>query len=367
MKKPNKLVLKLNQTKNFDKLRLITDNIKDQVVIANPEKFIIYANSAATKNTGYSQEELLGKSLDDFHLWGGLMSQEFQQKLWQTIKRKKTLFSGEIINRNKSGAKYISELRAFPCLNKKKNIQSFIGIETNITKKRELNRVKTEFISLASHQLRTPLTNISLAIDLLLRKDDKELQEGLRASLKGIYKNVHQMAHLITTLLDVSKIQLGTFAVESQETDILELIDSSLKQVQTLLEKKHLHIEKHFNKIPRQLVTDRNIVQVVVQNLISNAVKYTPKGGHINFNILSQKDSLLISVKDSGLGIPMNQHAKIFTKFFRADNVKTKEAQGTGLGLYLSKVLLEAVGGKIWFESCENKGTTFYFSLPVGE
>jgi signal transduction histidine kinase len=298
-------------------------------------------------------------------LWGGLMDPDFYRKMWQTIKEDKRPFYSEVTNKRKNGSKYIAELRIFPALDEREQITSYISMERDLTRQKEVDRAKTEFISLASHQLRTPLTSITLGLDILLRGADGELTHAQKTSLREIHTDIMELSDLVGALLNASKIELGTFTVDPKPVHIPHITESILDQFIPLIEAKKLKFIKTYDTPIPRVVTDKNILKTVVQNLFSNAIKYTPQGGVISLKVKKLGENLLIAVKDMGLGIPQGEQTKVFDKYYRAQNINQIDANGSGLGLYLSKLLLEAAKGKIWFTSKENQGTTFYVSLPL--
>ena len=238
------------------------------------------------------------------------------------------------------------------------------GIVRDVTKEQEIDKVKSEFVSLASHQLRTPLTAVNWYTEMLLSGDIGKFQPEQKKYLKEIYNGNNNMIDLVKALLNVSRIELGTLAIEPESTNLKKLSDSVLEEFKLIIKKNKLKIEKDYTKELSDINIDPKLMRIVFQNLISNAIKYTPLGGQINIGITKQKSDILISVKDTGYGIPKDQQSKIFTKLFRADNIVEKETEGTGLGLYIIKYVVEQFKGKIWFESRENKGTTFYVTIP---
>ena len=241
-----------------------------------------------------------------------------------------------------------------------------IEVFRDITREKEIDKAKSEFVSLASHQLRTPLTTISWYTEMILRGDVGVIVPSQKKYLEEIYQGNKRMVELVNTLLDVSQIELGTFKVESKPTDIIALAQSVLdEQKQNIGNKRLITNLKLGNDIPT-FSTDSRLLRMVFQNLIANAVMYTPANGNIEFSItLQEKKNIFIKISDTGYGIPKDQQSQIFTKLFRADNVRDKDTNGTGLGLYLAKSIVEKSGGKIWFESEENKGTTFFVSIPL--
>jgi signal transduction histidine kinase len=174
------------------------------------------------------------------------------------------------------------------------------------------------------------------------------------------------MVELVNTLLDVSRIELGTLIIESKPTNIIDLIESVLDEQKLQITEKKIILTSSFSKKIPLIKTDPKLLRMVIQNIVSNAVKYTFDGGKIDISVVTIDDSdVLMKVRDTGYGIPEDQQSKIFTKLFRADNVIGKDTEGTGLGLYIAKSIVEQAGGKLWFDSTENKGSIFYVTLPL--
>jgi signal transduction histidine kinase len=240
-----------------------------------------------------------------------------------------------------------------------------------------VDQAKTEFVSLASHQLRTPLTTVNWYSEMLLTGDVGPLNEKQREYLNEIYKGSKRMGGLVNALLDVSRMEMGTFIVEPEPTDIPLLARSVVSELQPQLDQKSLQfIAKYADNLPI-MNADPKLLRMVLQNLLANAVKYTPPKGQIKLelNLATARgqiiptqgpgSNILIKVSDTGYGIPRANQDKIFTKLFRADNVRAKDTEGTGLGLYIVKGIVDQAGGQIWFESEENQGATFYVTLPL--
>jgi signal transduction histidine kinase len=173
------------------------------------------------------------------------------------------------------------------------------------------------------------------------------------------------MIELINSLLNVSRIDMGVFAIVPEPCDFSEISDSVLAELMPSIKEKNMVIKKDYDKKLGKINADPKLTRILFQNLLSNAVKYTAEKGNIFVSTKKQGDDVLITVKDTGYGIPKKDQPRIFEKLFRADNIRDKETDGTGLGLYIIKSITEQSGGKIWFESEENKGTTFYVRLPL--
>ncbi|MEK7610228.1 MAG: ATP-binding protein [Patescibacteria group bacterium] len=235
----------------------------------------------------------------------------------------------------------------------------------DITKEKEVDQAKTEFVSLASHQLRTPLSAINWYSEMLLDEDVGGLNDKQKEYLASLHEANRRMIDLVNSLLNVSRIDLGTFAVEPEPTDLRVVAESVLEELQPKILEKKIRIEKNYDVSLSTIMADPKLIRIVFQNLLSNAVKYTPTDGAVTVSITRREPVALIAVSDTGYGIPAADKTKIFTKLFRADNIRDKEAEGTGLGLYIVKSIIENFGGRIWFDSLEGKGTTFSVELPL--
>ncbi len=226
-----------------------------------------------------------------------------------------------------------------------------------------LEKTKLEFLNIVSHELKTPLTPMIAYLDLLLKGKLGKLTKQQREALETVTKNTKQLRHLIWDILDLSKLEAGNMRFNMRQIDLTELIKEVVKNMETVAKEKSIIIEPKIRPLPIT-EADRERLTQVITNLISNAIKFTPRKGKIIIETKKRGYSLMISVSDTGIGIPKKQLDNIFTKFFQVDSKTSRKYQGTGLGLTICKGIINAHGGDITVESTPRKGSTFHIKLP---
>lgn len=331
------------------------------VIITDENGVILYVNKSAEEMTGFHKEEMLGRKPS---LWGKQMKPSFYENLWNTIKKDKQKFSGRVTNKKKNGEIYEAEVRISPILDDHGDVKFFIALERDITSEIETDRAKSEFISIAAHQLRTPLSTISIISEMLLRDIVGSTSKENKKYLKSIFKEIRSMTVMIETFLDVSRIELEKFPTIIETVSLYEVVEDILQELLPQLKNKKIHFKKTYSKHLPVLNIDRNAIQIVLGNIVSNAIKYTPIKGKITLSINENQSHVTMEVSDNGIGIPDKDKSKIFTKMFRAENTTQIKSDGSGLGLYLVKNVAEQNGYTVTFESKENNGTTFFISIP---
>ncbi len=237
--------------------------------------------------------------------------------------------------------------------------------ERELAKARELLKLKDEFVFIATHDLKTPVTAIDGFVDLIQRRREK-FSPKTKDSFKAIIEASERLKQLVNDLLEVSRSDSGTIKVEVKPVNIVEIIRKTIKEITPSANKEKITISSKFDT-QEIVLADEAKLSEVLENLISNAVKYNNKAGRVDVITIRQADKLITKVGDTGVGIPKADQTKIFQKFFRVVQPGTENVTGTGLGLFVTRMLIEKMHGKISFESTEGKGTTFTFELPISQ
>lgn len=235
----------------------------------------------------------------------------------------------------------------------------------------EANRMKTEFIWIASHQLRTPLSIFRWTLDLMKRNllkqiERRESDEETETFLYTLKNSTERMMRMVNTLLDVSRIEVGTIAWAREEFSLEDVTKKEIENFHSFGNASNVKIIFEVPEAFPKVVADRMRTAAIMGSLLDNAIRYTNEGNDVIIRIEKEGDAnLRWSVVDRGMGIPAKQQKFVFTKFFRADNAKAKRTIGSGIGLFIAKSVVEIMGGKIGFESEEDKGSKFWFTLPI--
>lgn len=337
-----------------DKTLTIITNFTDGLLVFDRENKLSLINPQAKHFLGIKDSELIGKTtlelrnLSQFKPLIDLIGEKIESIFRKTLSLRENL---------------ILEISTVPLLSEGEKIGNLVILH-DITREKLVEQLKTEFVSLSAHQLRTPLSAIKWILRMILDGDLGSLKEEQKEFLEKAYYSNERMINLINDLLNITRIEEGRFIFEFKEVNLLEVAEQVIESLRDEIERKKIKFEfQKLTKIP-QIKADIEKIKIAIENLIDNAITYTPEGGKVTV-ILRSNQEIYFSVKDSGIGIPEDQKERIFTKFFRAKNALKMETEGSGLGLYITKNIIEAHGGKIGFESKEGQGSTFYFTLPI--
>ena len=344
------------------------------IIITDKNGNIEYINPKTTEITGYKKTDVLGKNPRIFSS-GEKPSSEYEI-LWENLLLGKE-WEGEFHNKKKNGDLFWEFAHISPIINTKGEITNFVAIKEDITKfKRMVNelilakekaeesdRLKSAFLANMSHEIRTPMNGILGFTSLLLEPDLSD--ETKDAYIQIIHQSGERMLNTVTDIVDISKIEAGLMNLNINDTDINEKIEFIYIFFKPQVEEKGMHLlfKKTLPTKEAIIRTDNEKIYSILTNLVKNAIKYS-KEGAIEFGYLKKGETLEFYVKDTGIGIPKNRQSAIFERFVQADISDKMARQGAGLGLSISKAYVEMLGGKIWVESEEGIGSTFYFTVP---
>ena len=351
-----------------DKMNRILYSIGEGVFAIDREYKITMFNNVAEQLSGYAANDALGK--DYRHVLRFVFERDgkendlFIKNLMEPGHYEMEKLNAKKVLISKNMRRIPVQDTAAPLHDTQGNIVGCVVVFQDATREREIDQAKTEFVSLASHQLKTPLSTINWYMEMLLEDKDLKLNDQQKGFLQEIQNGIQRMVNLVNSLLNVSRIELGSLSIDPEPVDLREIVDDSLKDLQLDIRAKEMTIQTQFEELPL-ISFDPKSISMVVDNLLSNAIKYTPSRGSIHVALNRDGENLLLSVTDTGYGIPVEQRDKIFTKLFRADNVRQRDTDGTGLGLYIVKLIVEKADGKVWFDSEEDIGTTFFVTLPL--
>jgi PAS domain S-box-containing protein len=351
----------------FDLLQSVITSIGEAVVVIDDKHKVLVVNSAATKLFATKMNRMIGRDMRkgvDLFKNGRILSLEgeFGPTLRQggtvVMDLRDNFYLKNVAGRMIPVSGVISRLEGAG------NIKGYVLSFRDISKDKEIDIAKTEFVSLASHQLRTPLSTIGWYAEMLNNGDAGAMNDKQSEYLSEITQANKRMVGMVNALLNVSQIELGVFSVIPRPVNVIKIARIVIKELEGSIEEKKLTIKETYDEKMPVIMADSHFVKIILQNLISNAVNYSSDAGIIRVSISKLDKEMLIKIADEGRGIPGVAQPKVFTKLFRADNIKSVNTAGNGLGLYLVKLIVDKSNGKIWFESKENEGTTFYVRLP---
>ncbi|PSO45747.1 MAG: hypothetical protein BRC25_01125 [Parcubacteria group bacterium SW_6_46_9] len=338
-------------------------NIADGLLFVNPDQTIEMANPSALNMLGMQSGDILGKKLADLH------NNKLLEHLHQMIKEADE--ADEEVERKEMtiGTETYFQVTTVH-VGKDDGTAQRIIILHDITEKRKIEEMKLEFASVAAHQMRTPLSSIRWSFEILSKKLENE--ELMQAVQRG-YKSTQQVLEVVDELLNVDRLEEGQSGYSFEPIDIVSVLTDAIdseKESQRVIDQPEVNFDKPVDDIPK-VRGDSTKLKIVFKNLLENALKYTDSDKQVNIHVNIKMtsgyggDVILVSVEDQGIGIPEDERDKIFSKFYRADNATDTETEGTGVGLFITKQIVEAHKGKIWFESKQGEGTTFYVQLPI--
>ncbi|GAA0608122.1 cell wall metabolism sensor histidine kinase WalK [Virgibacillus siamensis] len=335
------------------KLSSVLSNMSDGVIATDKSGAVSLMNDAAAKLIGVSPEEAQGTYLMDL-----LQLDE------KTIDITDLPDTGSIIiDFSEEDSIFLIRANFSTISDEEDDITGFITVISDVTEQEKVEQERREFVSNVSHELRTPLTTMRSYIEALTEGawEDKEIAPRFL----GVAQNeTDRMIRMVNDLLQLSKMDSKEHPLQMEKVEFMELYHHVIDRFEMNVE-EGIHLERDLPDGKYYVWMDKDKMIQVMDNIITNAIKYSPEGGTIRFRAAKQKSQLLISIEDEGMGISYDKVDKIFERFYRADKARTRKLGGTGLGLAISKELVEAHHGRIWAKSKEGKGTTILFTLPL--
>jgi len=226
------------------------------------------------------------------------------------------------------------------------------------------NTEKEDFISTATHQLRSPLVGMKWTLDMLINGEVGKISQDQKKWLKGAYKSNERVIEMVDDMLNAMRVESGVVQFMRAKVDIVFLINSLVDELKAAAKEKELNVKVHVIKEIKPVMGDEEKLRVAFENIVHNAIKYTPQKGNVTINITEEEGEVKLEIADTGMGIPDAERKDMFRRFFRGSNAMLSDEAGTGLGLYISKNVIERHGGRIWFDTEMNKGTTFHILMP---
>jgi PAS domain S-box-containing protein len=347
------------------RLEALFASIGEGVIATDEAGTITRINQTALSLLGLRENEALHKHFLNVIISvrdNGEPISAFERPIVRAFQTGKTV-SGRTLYQQKDGTLIPVYLTVSPIIFRERPIGA-IEVFRDLTDEIESDKLKSDFISIASHQLRTPLSAINMYSMMLRDGMAGDLTTEQLGYINTVLASVERMNGLIDTLLNITRIEAGGIKPKLQPVRLDSLTREMFVEFIPAAQAKELVLDTAVPDGMDPVRTDGMLVKEVCSNLLNNAIKYTPEGGSIRFELTESPSEVHWAVVDTGYGIPENEQKNIFLKFFRAGNIADKDVSGTGLGLYLIKNIAESLGGDLWFESSENVGSTFHFSLP---
>ena len=357
--------------------RAILDSANVTIISTSPDGMIRTFNRAAEKKLGYLREEVVGKTTpvlihDPEEVRRRAI--ELAQELGADIKPGFEVFVArprlgladerEWTYIRKDGSRFPVLLSVTALRDRDGNITGFMGVGIDITERKEVERMKNEFISLVSHELRTPLTSIRGALGLVSGGVLGEIPAEARTMIDIANEDTERLVRLISGILDIEKIEAGKMDFQMEPLDLVALIRQVIDTNRSFARQSRVELV-FTSDVPQAVVrADADRIIQVLTNLISNAIKFSPEESTIRLSVSRTERGYRVSVKDQGPGVPEEFRSRVFQKFAQADSSASREGGGSGLGLSISRAIVEKHGGQIGFETATGAGSTFFFDLP---
>jgi len=355
--------------KQYAKDRAILESVAYGIVTVDRTGVIVDVNPAAARLLGRDTKQLISRSVDTVMplCKHRTITKKAVHPVIKALRTRKSFRAdtNAHINIVRKDETFLPVSIVVTPLVERQKLLGAVIVFQDMTEERRVDYIKSEFISLASHQLRTPLSSLQWYLELLSGEKNANLTTIQKESMREMQHAVQRMARLIETLLHASRLEGGEITPKMQKVNLTTLLRDIVGELQSLSKDKKLSCVADLPLQSITLETDPILLNVVFQNLFNNVMKYSKEGGEVELRCTKTKSVVKISVRDTGIGIPKKDQSRVFERLFRASNAISVDTDGSGLGLFISKMIIETIGGSISFESEENKGATFTIKFPL--
>lgn len=345
-----------------DRMLAILDSAGEGILFTDVDAKILYVNPAFEMQTGYTREECLGRTP---RLWRSSDTDDsIVSDMWATLMAGQR-WRGELVNRRKDGSHFDAALTITPLVDSEGELMGFVGVQADISRLKEVDRLKSKFIANVSHELRTPLTNIRTYISLMERGDLARRQRYMTV----IKQESERLTRLIQDLLDLSRLEAREKLANVKQINIHRLIRDATNTFSVQAERKEITLTSQvYGPLP-EIYASPSDLQQVLNNLLGNALAYTPRGGRVQVSagseVMDERTMLWLRVEDNGPGVKESEIPRLFDRFYRGEAARRSGAPGTGLGLAISKEILEKCGGRLELDSVPGEGALFTVWYPA--
>lgn len=366
-------LIETNSRTDLEKIQVnsIIRSISDPVISYDTNFEIILVNRAMEELVGLSQKELVGKIITpemvkDPH-YRFLAQLVFPSLAPIVLERSSEGYPQTIKVKFTQPKEYIFEILTNKVIDEKGQVYGFLKIIHNLTSEEELRQTQSDFITVAAHQLKTPLAGLNWILEVLSNQEMGPLNEDQLKLIQDARGALNEALSTVEGLLEAAQVESGKLGFQFQQADLVKLIEETLIKLEPLTKQNNIKLIFYQPPAPIELIMDPFRIKLVLEILIENAIKYNVQNGEVRIKIDFLKDQpfVSVSVEDTGIGMTEEDLKKLFQKFFRASSAMKVETSGLGLGLYLAKNIVEKHGGKIWAKSVLNRGSTFTFTLPL--
>jgi NtrC-family two-component system sensor histidine kinase KinB len=343
------------------KSETIVESIADPIIVTANDGSVILMNRAAAEILNVSAEKVTGKSLSSI-----LMDEHWARVLQSQIQEQAEGSSKDLLlTMERFGKRIYLRPRQTNILDHNQQVEGKVTLLQDVTRFKDLDEMKTEFLATVSHEFRTPLTSINMTVDILSKEVVGSVNDRQRELLDAARDDCERLGKLVKELLDLSRLESRQQPMKLESVNIKELVDESVKSLRLPFKEKRISLDIHIDKDVTTILGNRQQLTWVITNLTSNALRFTPEGGSVKIVAVRQENAVRVAVTDTGPGIPLESHATIFDKFVQIKEPAETTPGSVGLGLAIAREVIEAHKGKIWVESSGGRGSTFYFNIPL--